>query len=445
VSAEPEFFVVVWANPVTFTPESGQVGWVENIFPSFPIMKRLFTLAAATTLAAASLSAQAQAPITIDGQITPAEIATGGYTLVGTYTGTRGFSPNNMTDQAGLLSLYAAADANNVYFFLAGTLETDKGNGNIKNSLQIFVDRPGISGVPVGTKLPVPAAATAPAVNTSFEKFAPFLDLPADMGIAIKGNGQAGQIQVEGIVYAGGTTPTANATVLSGSMGIATTGAVAAVTGQTGVFTIFNGAQVAYRTSVSLNTNPGFASNGQIPPANGLEVAVSRASIGLAANGGPVLVFALQNNGNGDFASSDFIPQNSGPLPASFTNAPNLGGNPDFRLVPGTQAATVNVGAGTGVTVLATKAADAAAIGLSIYPNPSEGASTVQYAVTERAANVNIVLTDLVGRSVRVLENSIKAVGTQRTPLNTSNLAAGSYLVRVQVGERVSTSKVSVL
>ncbi len=255
-------------------------------------MKRLFTLAAATALAAASLSAQAQAPITIDGQITATERVAAGYTLVGTYTGTRGFSPS-ATNQAGLLALYAAADANNVYFFLTGTLQNDGTPATLSNSFQIIVDRPGVAGVPVGTRVPKPAAAVAPAVNTSFQNFGPFLDLPADMGFAIKGNGVAAQYQVDGIVYTGGATPSASAAVLSGATGVAATGAVASVTGQTGAFTVFNGAQVAYRTSANLNANPGFASNGVTPPANGLEVAVSRASIGLPAAGGALQVFAL--------------------------------------------------------------------------------------------------------------------------------------------------------
>ena len=49
------------------------------------------------------------------------------------------------------------------------------------------------------------------------------------------------------------------------------------------------------------------------------------------------------------------------------------------------------------------------------------------------------------GRPVRVLENSLKPVGSQSVALDKSNLAAGTYLVRVQVGEKVSTSKIAVL
>lgn len=400
-------------------------------------MKKLFTLAAAATLAAASLGAQAQ--VTVDGQLTAAEVSSANYTLVGRYTGAHGFAPS-ASNSAGLLALYAAADANNIYFFVVGTLQNDGNPATISNSLQLLVARPGVAGVPVGTALPKPTVST-----TSFQGFAPYLDLPGDMGLGIKGNGTAAQYQVDGVVYSGGTTPTATAAVLSGATGVAATGATASITGQTGGLTVFNGAQVAYRTATSLNTNPGYGTNGAgAVPAYGLEVALSRASLGLPAAGGAVQVFALQNNGGGDYVSSDFIPQNTAALPASFTTTPNLGANPDFRLVPGTQAATINVGAATGIT-LAARAADVAAVGLSVYPNPVRGASTVSYRVTERASNVNIVLTDLMGRTVRTVENSLKQVGNQTASVDVDALAAGTYLMRVQVGDKVSTSKIAVL
>lgn len=396
-------------------------------------MKKLFTLAAATTLGLASLGANAQA-ITVDGQLTTTEVSTTGYTLVGRYTGAHGFAPS-ATNSAGILSLYAAADASNLYFFVVGTLQNDGTPATISNSLQLLIARPGVTTVPVGTALPKPATAS---VNTSFQNFAPFLDQVGDMGFGIKGNGTAAQVQVDGIVYTSATA--ASAAVLSGTTGLAATGTVAAVSGQTGSLTVFNGAQVAYRTSTSLNTNPGYGNNTSTVPAYGLEVAVSRASIGLAAAGGTVRVFALQNNADGSYVSSDFIPQTTGTQAGT-----NLGTNPDFRTVSGTQSAALTVGAATGVTVLATKAADAAAVALSVYPNPVTDAASVAYRVTDQAAAVNIVLTDLMGRTVRVLENSVQPVGSQSVAIKKNDLAAGTYLVRVQVGEKVSTSKISVL
>jgi len=398
-------------------------------------MKTILTLAGASALACLSLGAYAQ-QVTVDGQLAAAEIGGGSYSLVSRYTGSHGFAPS-AANSAGIMALYAAADANNVYFFVVATLQNDGNPAVISNALQLLVARPGVAGVPVGTVLPKAAGS-----NTSFQGFAPYLDLPGDMGIGIKGNGRAAQFQVDGVVYAGGAAPTATAAVLSGNTGVAATGAAAAINSQAGSLSAFNGARVAYRTATSLNANPGYGAGGAgAVPAYGLEIALSRASLGLTSAGGALRVFVLQNSGNGDYVSSDFIPQSMGNLPASFNAAPNLAANPDFRLVPGIQATTINIGA----TTLSTKAADAAAIALGVYPNPVRGASTVTYQVAERASQVTIVLTDLLGRPVRTVERALRLVGSQTASVDASNLAAGTYLLRVQVGEKVSTSKVAVL
>ena len=401
-------------------------------------MKKLITLAAASILAVGALNAQAQ--ITVDGQLMVGEVSATGYTLVGRDTGPRGFAPS-ATNDAGLISLYAAADANNLYFFLVATLQNDGSPAKISNSLQLLIARPGVAGVPVGTQLPRPVAGG----TTSFQNFGPFLELPGDMGIGIKGTAAAAQYQVDGAVYA--ATPTVTAGVISPT--VAATGAVALVTGQTGALTVFNGAQVAYLTAANLNANPGYGTAGTVGtgastvPAYGLEIAVSRASIGLAAVGGTLNIFALQNNADGGYVSSDFIPQNTGAMPAAYL--PNPGANPDFRLVPGTQAATVTVGPAAGVIVLGTKTADAAAIAVGVYPNPANGVATVAYNVGSHADNVNIVLTDLLGRSVQVLANGLQPAGLQSKIVSTANVAAGIYLVRVQVGDKVATRKVVLL
>ena len=401
-------------------------------------MQKIFTLATAGLIAAATLGAQAQ--VTVDGQLTAAEVSATGYKLVGRDTGPRGFAPS-ATNDAGLIALYTAADATNVYFFLVATLQNDGTPAKISNSLQLLISRSGVAGVPVGTALPKPAAATGTAVNTSFQNFAPFLDMPGDLGIGIKGTDLAAQYQVDGVVYSGGTTPSATAAVLA--TGVAATGTASPITAQTGALTVFNGAQVAYRTSANLNSNPGFGVNGAgALPANGLEISVSRASLGLAAAGGNLQIFALQNNQDGGFVSSDFIPENTAPLPASFTNAPNLGTNPDFRLVPGIQAATITV---TASSVLSSKAADAAALALGVYPNPARGEATVAFNVGSRSENVNIVLTDLLGRPVRVLAKGVQPAGVQSSVVSTTDVAAGTYLMRVQVGEKVAVSKIVLL
>jgi hypothetical protein len=110
----------------------------------------------------------------------------------------------------------------------------------------------------------------------------------------------------------------------------------------------------------------------------------------------------------------------------------------DFAAIAGVQRATFN-------TVLGTKAIDEASVAMSVYPNPANDITTVSYRVLDRAEQVNIMLTDLVGRPVRELTNGIKAAGTQSVSLSTADVAAGTYLVRVQVGEKVATRKVVLL
>jgi hypothetical protein len=402
-------------------------------------MKHLSTLFATGALALLGLGAQAQAPITVNGQLTASEVATSGYQLVGRFTGTRGFG------DAGLLALYAAADANNLYFFLAGTLENN--SGGVSNSLQLFIDRPGVAGVPVGTTLPLATGAG----STSFANTAIKLDLAPDLAIGIKGTGAANQVQVDGVAYTSATAGTA--ATLTGTTPLATNGTAGTIpaANASGALGGFAGAQVAYTSSSLLSTNPGFASNGNAP-SNGLEIMVSRSAMGLPAAGGTVQIFALMNNGGGGYLSSDFIPQATAPIPTNLGYPlPNLGGPQsgtpnavDFANIPGTQAASLNVTA-SGLTVLSSRSRNAVAVGLSVYPNPSRGEATVSYRVPAGSPAVRVELTDLLGRRVSTVFEGAQSAGQQTQKVSSSGVTAGTYLLKVQVGEQVATQKVTVL
>ncbi|GAB2951968.1 hypothetical protein GCM10027048_16230 [Hymenobacter coalescens] len=406
-------------------------------------MKYTSTLLVAGALATLGLDAQAQAPITVDGQLTATEVATNGYQLVGRRPGlspaTRGFG------DAGLLAVYAAADATNLYFFVVGTLETN-GSNVLQNSIQMFVTRPGVTGIPVGTALPLPAPATAPAVNTSFQNMGAKLDMPADLGIAVSRNDVANQLKVDAIVYTAGTPNTATATVASGTTPLNVTTGAALNTPATlpSPFQGFANASVAYRTSANLSSNPGYNAGNATTignaPGNGLEIRVSRAAMGIPAAGGQMQLFVVQNNQDGGFLSSDFIPM--GGVTPSTTNP---GTNPDFTSAafPGRQAATLNITA-SGVTVLSNRRT-ANEMALNVYPNPVLGESTVAYRVQSAQQHVNIELTDLMGRRVRTLFEGQQGVGVQTRKLQADGVAAGTYLVKVQVGEQVATHKVSLL
>ncbi|RZL14182.1 MAG: hypothetical protein EOO62_06160, partial [Hymenobacter sp.] len=150
-------------------------------------MTKISTLALATVLATATLSAQAQ--ITLDGVITAAEIGTGGakYQSLGAFSTSHTPATGGPTGfgNAGLLRMYGANSATKFYIGIAGTIETAS-----KNNFQLYLDLPNRSGVPVGTGLPS-IAGTA----TAFGTFAgggiggTKLDLEADVAIAV--NGQA--------------------------------------------------------------------------------------------------------------------------------------------------------------------------------------------------------------------------------------------------------------
>lgn len=419
-------------------------------------MKKLSTLAAAASLTIAALGAQAQ--VTVSGTLTAAEIngpaTSGDYVLLGQYPYGHSFSTN------GLLSFYGANTPNKVQMFVGGTVQPISSSNTNQNSIQVFIDVPGLVGVPAGTTLPQPLANT---FNTSLDGFQGKLDQAVELAIGLRSTSAAASAgagnvyQVAAAVYyvssAAGVTPATYAaqdTIISATQ--LDNGTVVTVPriSTRSRFSILSGARFAYQGTPdgTITTNPGYttpltaAPTGPLPAGQfgtaagttGFEIELDRTNAGLPTGNPTLNLFVQLNNGSGNFVSSDYIP--NAVLPAN-----NLQGNPDYTAIAGTQSAAFQLATVT----LATRAADAAAIGLSIAPNPSNATSTVNYLVTERASNVNVTLTDLLGRSVRVLENSLKNVGPQTTTLDAASLAAGTYLVRVQVGDRVSTSKLSVL
>jgi hypothetical protein len=370
----------------------------------FTRMKKLLTLGALGLLTA--LGAQAQ--ITQDGRISASEIGSTPtkYQLIGNFTNPRGFG------DWGLKSAYVANDANFLYIGINGTVEN---NGN---AFQIFFDIPGRNGAPACTPLtPAPSPTGDP---TSFTALAGAFDMSIDAGISFRYNELATPIvpQVELADY---TIPTPASQVLYTMTDDGTPASVgvtppASVTG------------AAYRNSpdgkVTTNTDEGF------------EFKVALAAYGITP-GTAVRIFVLMNNKDGGFASTDFIPQDPG------GTGQNLG--PGFDLcqdVNGNQYVDYIVGQGLGVKKL-----NADAISFTVAPNPvSGGAADVQFTVPgARAEQGSVIVTDLMGRTVATLASGNIAAGAQRYSLNTSGLAAGQYIVKLVLGDKVATRKVSVL
>jgi hypothetical protein len=415
-------------------------------------MKKLFTLAAAGALAVGSLSAQAQ--VTVDGQLTAAELTAGNYVLLGksdNFTAAQNQNTGRPFGNNGLLGLYVASTATKVYIFLGGTVE------NSGNSFQIYLDLPGVTGAPAATFLPAGASGTA------FEKITRIkLDQSADLALALRSDGaptgtNPQPYKVEGAVFTSATAvqsrqiTTTAGPVLGDGTALTLSSAVTVAP-----YAALNNARMAYRntTTGQIGANPGntaayttaaYAGVGSY----GWEIELDRAALGATATNAAFRIFAIYNNGNGGYASGEFIPKSTSTTLPTGLPSPNLGGldngtpnDVDFGTIAGLQSAGFSLGASG---VLGTKAADAAAVALNVYPNPAQGVTTVSYNVGSQADNVNIVLTDLLGRPVRTLENGRQAAGLQTKTVSTASVAAGTYLVRVQVGDKVSTSKVVLL
>lgn len=385
-------------------------------------MKRLSTLALAAALAAATLSAQAQ--VVLDGVINAGEIGTaaGQYQSLGAFTtahvGTAGFGLE------GLLQLYGANSAGKLYVGIAGSLEASG------NNFQLYLDLPNKTGVPVGTALPAIAAtgtvfgANADATKAGNAVAGTKLELEADAAIALTGQGN-----VQAAVYQSATS----AVTASLAGGVATDGTPNALPGTAtaGDYALFAGTRVAYKAPTGdITTNPGNANDGGAG-SYGVEYEFDRTALGLPSGASIVHVMAAYVSSDG-YWSSDVIPE----IPGNGNN--NLGFQPDFTVLGGTQSAALSL------VVLSARRADDAVVAMSVFPNPSRGESTVSYQVQGTAQAVSVRVTDLLGRNVQTLLDAKQAAGVHELRVPMSALAAGVYLVKVQVADKVATRRLAV-
>ncbi len=400
-------------------------------------MKKLTTLALATTLAAAALSAQAQ--ITLDGVITAAEIGTGAnkYQSLGKFTTSHTPVPKGPTGfgNDGLLQMYGANSASKLYIGIAGTIEASN------NNFQLYMDLPNKTGVPVGTGLPSIAGS-----STVFGTFAggsiggTKLDLEADAAIATTGKGN-----VYAAIYKSATNGVAAA--LAVGTKVDGTSSTVPATATTGDYALFAGTRLAYKASATglLSDNPGSA-NGGGAGSYALEYEFDRAALGLPSGASIVKVFAAYVSGDA-YWSSDIIPETTGGTQTTGTSTVTTGGlnnigfSPDFTnttLFPGLQAASLNV------VVLSSRQADDAVVAMSVFPNPSRGESTVAYQVKGVAQPVSVRVTDLLGRNVQTLVDAQQSAGIHQLRVPMNSLAVGVYLVKVQVADKIATRRLAV-
>lgn len=411
-------------------------------------MKKIMTLLLTGWLGLLSLGARAQ--VTLDGMLGAGEVGAakaGKYSSLGQYPYAHGF-------EEGLLAFYGANSATKLYLLVAGTLQPyPKGN----NSFQVFVvgNRPG--GVYSNVPLPSPHTLGSSGSTTSFGQFKGTLDQAVNFGLALHTNGTPGQYQVEAAVYhsvnyptgpyyvngpylALDTVLTATAAPLLDDGTVLTLPAIAS-----GYFKLFSKARMAYRTTADglLTSNPGYVTPvttagttpgttyGMAPGTTGWEIELDRAALSqiLSGSNQGLNLFVQQNNNDGSYVSSDYIPH------AVFNAGANLGSNPNYNDIEGNQFAFFDFATVT----LAARAPAAEALALDAFPNPASDLVTVSYEVATPMAAVSVTLVDLLGRVVRTLDVGGKGVGTQFAVLRTSGLPSGTYFVRVQMDGDVAT------
>ena len=98
-----------------------------------------------------------------------------------------------------------------------------------------------------------------------------------------------------------------------------------------------------------------------------------------------------------------------------------------------------------GTGLLGLKKADAATFNFTVAPNPvADQDASVSFSLDKAQAG-SVVVTDLLGRQVAVLATGSLAAGAHNLTLQSANLAAGQYIVKLQLSDKVATRKVAVL
>ena len=89
-------------------------------------------------------------------------------------------------------------------------------------------------------------------------------------------------------------------------------------------------------------------------------------------------------------------------------------------------------------------APDAAALALSVGPNPASAAATVRYTLAAPAA-VRVTVVDVLGRAVARPVDGARAAGPHTEALGVAGLPAGVYTVRLEVGGWTAVRRLSVV
>lgn len=78
------------------------------------------------------------------------------------------------------------------------------------------------------------------------------------------------------------------------------------------------------------------------------------------------------------------------------------------------------------------------------YPNPFNPGTTIQYQV-DASSEILLQVFDIQGRLVETLEQGVKAPGLYQVQFDGSNLASGTYLYRLSIGDQVLSKKMQLV
>ena len=380
-------------------------------------MKNLFTLAATGFFAAASFGANAQ--FTVDGRASAAEISTtpvlGKYQLASSYTAAHLFPDR------GLKALYVGYTATTLNIMLVGSPEAPTGD---YRAFILYLNTPARTGAPAGVQLAGSSDGSSPLAHR------PTMDMQVDYGFrgvvggamsGAAGTGGTSEVYFSAVSYVTGAgAPAVGSDPYAGQGSKAGAVVTAAATA-----TVLPGAKYSYFNTANLTANTA-AING------GVEIEIPLSALG----GTPVTVgsrldlFAAYTDSNGEFVTYDVIPQITGRTTA-------LGANPNFTTIPGNQSVAFVLGTGP----LASRNEVANAANFQVYPNPAQAGSTIAYTVAGGQQPVSVAVYNALGQLVRSVANEMQA-GAQQFPLG--RLAAGSYLVKLQIGEQTTSRKIVV-
>ena len=83
------------------------------------------------------------------------------------------------------------------------------------------------------------------------------------------------------------------------------------------------------------------------------------------------------------------------------------------------------------------------------YPNPFNPSTKIKYSVPSNvksgAADVKLIVYDILGREIKTLVNEKQQAGNYEVNFNASGLASGMYIYRIEVGNKFSSTKKMIL